>query len=164
MDGMQRFGLTQPTDFYRKAERFARKFDSKVRERFPVDEAQTDFYRAIYIDWVMGHGLRRELPIEALCPFMIALQGVAVRESCRGDMFAAAHDLHKSIVLAVDETVPCFGLSPENAWYAACHLQGRRFGFAELVSQIVMSEMLSDEVVGITDPSAWRRHWRCGLL
>jgi len=39
-----------------------------------------------------------------------------------------------------------------------------KFGFAELVSQIVMSEMLSDEVVGITDPSAWRRHWRCGRL
>lgn len=155
-------GMTHETAFVRQTESYARSFDRIVKRRLRNMCDRNQFFRLVYLDWMAVHAVHPNLPPESRWPILIARQKLATESPSPVSPSLIA--LRKEIEHALDETIVLFGLDPENIYYAALKSSVGAFSFSGLISQIALSELVSDETIHLTNPSQWRRHWRGGRL
>ena len=158
-----KFGMTHATAFATTSESHAVRFDRAVKRRIPSTRERDLFFRLVYLDWMAIRAIHPNLPSEARWPILVAQQKLVASAPSLDrspDLIALRQEMERGL----DETVALFGLDPENARYAALKSSDGAFSFSSLISQIVLSELVPDETLHLTNPSHWRRHWRGGRL
>lgn len=164
MKQYEKYGMMHETEFMRKVTRAASKFNARMKELMSVEYDRRSFLKQVYITWMLKQPVVETVPLEVRRVYEIALTKTAEPKVNAGCCAAAVQELEEQLLSAVDSVLPLFGKDVENEWFVKPHLLGMRWGFVELISQIAVSELLSDTVVGIVDSSKWRKHWRGGML
>lgn len=162
MKRYEKYGMTHLTAFVDQVMKCDGKLKGRMCALMSVEYDRRLFLRHVYITWMLEQRVAC-VPAEARRVYEIAKDMTPDPEVDAGRDARELVELEKDMLQSVDSVLPLFGKDPENDWFVMFHLLGEQWGVAELISQIAVSELLSDEKIGIVDPTKWRKHWRGGL-
>lgn len=163
MKRYEKYGMTHLTAFADQVMRCERKLNGRMHSLLATAYDRRTFLRRVYITWMLKQQVAEGVSPEALYVYKIAKELTPDPEVDAGRSVSELLEFEKDMLQAVDSVLPLFGKDPENDWFVKFHLSGLSWGFTELISQIAVSELLSDKTIGIVDPTKWRKHWRGGM-